>query len=64
MGNKKIKKMWGHWLDDKKWVKFVGMQQNNATLMCDLNTMKDTVESYLKKMHSQNINVLSLINHA
>ena len=56
--------MWGHWLDDKKWVKFVGMQQNNATLMCDLNTMKDTVESYLKKMHSQNINVPSLKNHA
>ena len=35
-------------IDDKKWVKFVAMQQNSATLNNDLNTMKGTVESYLK----------------
>ena len=35
--------------DGKKWVKFVAMQQNSATLIYDLNTMKGTVESYLKK---------------
>ena len=36
-------------IDGKKWVKFVAMQQNSATLIYDLNTMKGTVESYLKK---------------
>ena len=48
--------MWGHRLsfnidaiDGKKWVKFVAMQQNSATLIYDLNTIKGTVESYLKK---------------
>ena len=34
-------------IDGKKWVKFVAMQQNSATLIYDLNTMKGTVESYL-----------------
>ena len=34
--------------DDKKWVKFVAMQQDSATLIYDLNTIKETVESYLK----------------
>ena len=33
----------------KKWVKFVAMQQDSATLIYDLNTMKWTVESSLKK---------------
>ena len=37
-------------IDGKKWVKFVAMQQNSATLIYDLNTMKGTVESYLKKV--------------
>ena len=36
-------------IDGKKWVKFVAMQQNSATLIYDLNTMRGTVESYLKK---------------
>ena len=36
--------------DDKRQVKFVGMQRNSATLIYDLNTMKGTVESYLKKL--------------
>ena len=31
--------------DGKKWVKFVALQQNSATLIYDLNTMKGTVES-------------------
>ena len=35
--------------DGKKWVRFVAMQQKNTTLIYDLNTMKGTVESYLKK---------------
>ena len=35
-------------IDGKKWVKFVAMQQNSATLIYDLNTMKGTVGSYLK----------------
>ena len=33
----------------KKWVKFVAMHHNSATLMYDVNTMKGTVESCLKK---------------
>ena len=36
-------------IDGKKWVKFVARQQNSATVIYDLNTMKRTVESYLKK---------------
>ena len=36
-------------IDGKKWVMFVARQQNSATLIYDLNTMKGTVESYLKK---------------
>jgi len=39
-------------IDGKKWVKFVAMRQNSATLIYDLNTMKGTVESCLKKEHS------------
>jgi len=35
-------------IDGKKWVKFVVMQQNSATLIYD--TMKGTVESYLTKV--------------
>ena len=37
-------------IDDKKWVKFVAMQQDRATLIYDLNTIKGTAESYLKKI--------------
>jgi len=37
-------------IDGKKWVKFVAMQQDTATLIYDLNTTKGTVESYLKKI--------------
>ena len=37
-------------INGKKWVKFVAMQQDSATLIYDLNTMKGTVESYLKKI--------------
>jgi len=37
-------------IDGKKWVKFVAIQQDSATLFYDLNTMKGTVESYLKKI--------------
>jgi len=37
-------------IDGKKWVKFVAMQQDRATLIYDLNTVKGTVESYLKKI--------------
>ena len=41
--NKKIfiQKIWGHRLS---------LQQDNATLIYDLNAMKGTVESYLKKI--------------
>ena len=55
MWNKKIfiKKYWVTVLvfkidaiDGKKWVEFRAMQQDSATLIYDLNTMKDTVESY------------------
>ena len=37
-------------INGKKWVKFVAMQQDSATLIYDLNTMKGTMESYLKKI--------------
>ena len=37
-------------IDGKKWVRFVAMQQNSATLIYDLNTMKGATESYLKKI--------------
>ena len=37
-------------INGKKWVKFVAMQQDSATLIYDLNAMKGTVESYLKKI--------------
>ena len=33
-----------------KWVKFVAMQQDSATLIYDLNAMKGTMKSYLKKI--------------
>ena len=36
--------------DGKKWVKFVAMQQSSAALIYDLNTMKGTAKSYLKKI--------------
>jgi len=52
-------------IDGKKWVKFVAMQHNSAPLIYDLNTMKSTVESYLKKKNStaiQNNTVPSLKN--
>ena len=40
-------------IDGKKWVKFVAMHHNSATLMYDVNTIKGTVESCLKKkLHS------------
>ena len=38
-------------INGKKWVKFVAMQQDSATLIHDLNAMKGTMESYLKKRH-------------
>ena len=34
-------------IDGKKWVMFAAKQQNSATLIYDLNTMKGTVKSYL-----------------
>ena len=37
-------------IDGKKWVKFVAMQQDRATLIYDLNRIKGTAESYLKKI--------------
>ena len=37
-------------INGKKWVKFVAMQQDSATLIYDLNAMKGTMESYLKKI--------------
>ena len=47
-------------IDDKKWVKSVAMQQNSATLIYDLNTMKDTVENYLKrKSEKQKTSILT-----
>ena len=36
-------------INGKRWLKPVAMQQNSATLISDLNKMKDTVENYLKK---------------
>ena len=57
--NKKIfiKKIWGPRLvfkidaiDGRKWVKFAAMQQDRATLIYDLNTIKGTAEIYLKKI--------------
>ena len=36
-------------IDGKKWVKFVAMQQDRATLIYDLDTIKGTAESYLNK---------------
>ena len=40
-------------INGKKWVKFVAMQQDSATLIYELNAMKGTVESYLKKKIEQ-----------
>jgi len=37
-------------IDGKKWVKFVAMQQDSATLIYDFSTMKGTMESYLKRI--------------
>ena len=37
-------------INGKKWVKFVAMQQDSATLIYDLNAIKGTMESYLKKI--------------
>ena len=37
-------------INGKKWVKFVAMQQDSATLIYDLNAMKGAMESYLKKI--------------
>ena len=37
-------------MGEKKWVSFVAMQQNSETLIYDLNTMKGTMESYLKRI--------------
>ena len=37
-------------IDGKKWVRFVAMQQDSATLIYGLNKMKGTVESFLKKI--------------
>ena len=36
-------------IDGKKWVKFVAMQQDRATLIYDLNTIKGTWRVTLKK---------------
>jgi len=37
-------------IDGKTWVKFVAMQQDRASLIYDLNKIKGTAESYLKKI--------------
>ena len=37
-------------INGKKWVKFVAMQQDSATLIYDLNAMKGTMEGYIKKI--------------
>jgi len=43
-------------IDSKRWVKFDALQQDSATLIYDLKTMKGTVEIYLKgKLRSRNI---------
>ena len=48
-------------IDGKKWVKFVAMQQNIATLNYDFYTMKGKVESCLKRIE-QNTTVPGLKN--
>ena len=40
-------------IDGKKWVKFVAMQQNSATSIYDLDTMKGTVMSYSRQYCSK-----------
>jgi len=72
--NKKIfiKKKYGvpglvfkiHTIDGKKWVKFVAMQQDNATLIYDLNTKKGTVESYLIKYHNHSKQYISKLEQS
>ena len=37
-------------INGKKWIKVVAMQQDSASLIYDLNAMKETMESYLKKI--------------
>ena len=37
-------------INGKKWVEFVAMQQDSATLIYDLNAMKGTMKSYLKRI--------------
>ena len=53
-------------INGKKWVKFVAMQQDSATLIYDLNAMNGTMESYLKKNRTgiQNRILPSLKNRA
>ena len=53
-------------INGKKWVKFIAMQQDSATLIHDLNAMKGTMESYLKKNRTgiQNRMLPSLKNRA
>ena len=54
-------------IDGKKYVKFVAMQQNSATLIYDLNTMKGKVVRWLSLKNStaiQNTSVPSLKNIA
>ena len=48
-------------IDGRKWVKFVAMQQNSATLIYDLNTMKGTVESYLKNKIAQTFKTVQFL---
>ena len=48
-------------IDVKKWVKFVAMQQNIATLNYDFYTIKGKVESCLKRIE-QNTTVPGLKN--
>ena len=40
-------------INGKKWVKFVAMQQDSATLIYDLNAMKGTMESHFKQYSSR-----------
>ena len=40
-------------IDGKKWVMFVSMQQNSATSIYDLDTMKGTVKSYSRQYCSK-----------
>ena len=53
-------------INGKKWVKFVAMQQDSAILIYDLNAMKGTMKSYLKKNRTgiQNRILPSLKNRA